>query len=273
MVSTQAGAARPRGRNGTVGYMAPEVCAGGARQTPAVDFFSLGCVLYELLYGRCPFRGSAAKEFRGGDDKKENMMLATRFMDPTFEAKVEPAAPAEPKDAAAKKLDDDDDDGDAEDDGEPPFEPSEPARDLVRALLAKDPARRLGSMAGALEVLAHGWFQLPEYLAAVEADAAAPPVAPKAAVNSDMWSNIERDNTLSSTLASAVKDARAKGKLAAAYDDWDFVHGAAFDADVVEFLRADKARPFDYEFANADEDAVAWDDSLRDHRSETCAIS
>ena len=128
-------------------------------------------------------------------------------------------------------------------------------------------------MAGALEVLAHGWFQLPEYLAAVEADAAAPPVAPKAAVNSDMWSNIERDNTLSSTLASAVKDARAKGKLAAAYDDWDFVHGAAFDADVVEFLRADKARPFDYEFANADEDAVAWDDSLRDHRSEACAIS
>ena len=109
----------------------------------------------------------------------------------------------------------------------------------------------------------------------MEADDLNPPLAPKASVNSDMWSNIERNNTLSSTLASAVKDARAKNQLSSAYDGWDFVNEDAFDADVLDFLQRDKAAPFDYAFVQEDcaTGALTWDDSLRDNRSETCTIS
>jgi serine/threonine-protein kinase len=48
---------------GSPGYMAPEQAAGQAKQLgPLADIYSLGAILYELLTGGAPFRGTTALE-------------------------------------------------------------------------------------------------------------------------------------------------------------------------------------------------------------------
>jgi len=49
--------------SGTPGYMAPEVMC---RQNHgvAVDYFALGIITYEFIYGRRPFAGKSRKEIR-----------------------------------------------------------------------------------------------------------------------------------------------------------------------------------------------------------------
>ena len=44
-----------RGRVGTVGYMAPEIID-NEKYTFSPDWFSLGCLVYEMIEGRAPFR-------------------------------------------------------------------------------------------------------------------------------------------------------------------------------------------------------------------------
>jgi serine/threonine-protein kinase len=42
---------------GTPGYMSPEQCL-GKQLSPASDIYSLGCLMYEVLTGKTPFRGN-----------------------------------------------------------------------------------------------------------------------------------------------------------------------------------------------------------------------
>lgn len=59
LLDEQGDRSRPGGLVGTVAYMAPEGVRSGTA-SPASDLFSLGVLLYELVTGRVPFRGSNA---------------------------------------------------------------------------------------------------------------------------------------------------------------------------------------------------------------------
>lgn len=109
---------------GTHEYLAPEIIAGEGHGN-AVDWWTLGIFLFELLYGRTPFRGS-------DNDKTLANVVAQALHFP----------------------DDDEDDETVLGPG-----PSAAAKDLIRGLLIKDPAKRMGSVRGAAEIKQHAFFR------------------------------------------------------------------------------------------------------------------
>jgi len=58
-----------RGRVGTVGYMAPEIID-NEKYTFSPDWFSLGCLIYEMIEGRAPFRQRKEKVKREEVDRR-----------------------------------------------------------------------------------------------------------------------------------------------------------------------------------------------------------
>ncbi|XP_014241720.1 G protein-coupled receptor kinase 2 [Cimex lectularius] len=75
-----------RGRVGTVGYMAPEVID-NERYTFSPDWFSFGCLVYEMIEGQAPFRARKEKVKREEVDrrvKSEQEKYSSKF---TEEAK------------------------------------------------------------------------------------------------------------------------------------------------------------------------------------------
>lgn len=75
-----------RGRVGTVGYMAPEVID-NERYTFSPDFFSLGCLVYEMIEGQAPFRARKEKVKREEVDRRVRETQETYSSKFTDEAK------------------------------------------------------------------------------------------------------------------------------------------------------------------------------------------
>ncbi|GKU96141.1 hypothetical protein SLEP1_g9412 [Rubroshorea leprosula] len=100
---------------GTEEYIAPEIIT-GAGHSSAIDWWALGILLYEMLYGRTPFRGKNRQKTFSNILRK----------DLTFPSSI-PVSLA--------------------------------ARQLVNALLNRDPVSRLGSNTGANEIKQHPFFR------------------------------------------------------------------------------------------------------------------
>ena len=62
-----------RGRVGTVGYMAPEIID-NEKYTFSPDYFSLGCLVFEMIEGRAPFRARKEKVKREEVDRRVKEM-------------------------------------------------------------------------------------------------------------------------------------------------------------------------------------------------------
>ncbi|CAO2824074.1 unnamed protein product [Amaranthus hypochondriacus] len=100
---------------GTHEYLAPEIIKGEGHGS-AVDWWTFGIFLYELLYGRTPFKGA------GNEETLANVVLQNlKFPDSPLV--------------------------------------SLQARDLISALLVKEPDNRLGTERGAAEIKQHPFFE------------------------------------------------------------------------------------------------------------------
>ncbi|KAL1953883.1 hypothetical protein VTO42DRAFT_2069 [Malbranchea cinnamomea] len=107
---------------GTEEYIAPEVIQGNGH-TSAVDWWTLGILIYEMLYGTTPFKG-----------KNRNATFANILRDEvTF-----------PDHPGAQQI-------------------SNVCKSLIRKLLIKDETRRLGARAGASDVKAHPFFRTTQW--------------------------------------------------------------------------------------------------------------
>ncbi|KAL1642363.1 serine/threonine protein kinase, AGC [Diplodia intermedia] len=107
---------------GTEEYIAPEVIK-GCGHTSAVDWWTLGILVYEMLYGTTPFKG-----------KNRNATFANILRDDV----------PFPEGSGAPQI-------------------SNLCKSLIRKLLIKDEMRRLGSRAGASDVKAHPFFRTTQW--------------------------------------------------------------------------------------------------------------
>lgn len=112
---------------GTEEYIAPEVIMGHGH-TAAVDWWTLGILLYEMLFGTTPFKGSSR-------NKTFNNILKH---DVTFP---------------------DSNSGNGNDNNNNYQQISSNCKNLIRQLLIKDEHKRLGSKLGAGEIKNHAYFK------------------------------------------------------------------------------------------------------------------
>lgn len=145
------------GRCGTRGYWAPEMLLrdeNGNRlvYNQTVDWWSYGCLVYELLYGKCPFRTSKAKALH--EDKQQAYDKATLELTPAYDPKY--------------------------------FSPE--AAELIQHLLIRDPTKRLGAK-GAEEVKRMRFFSSIDW-AQMEQMQIPPPFVPDNEINAASQADI-----------------------------------------------------------------------------------
>ncbi|XP_068647397.1 protein kinase PINOID 2-like [Aristolochia californica] len=114
--------ARSKSFVGTHEYLAPEVIAGSGHGS-AVDWWTLGVFLFELLYGTTPFKGE-------NNEKTLINIIKRPLIFPKLALKSS-------KDA----------------------EELAKAQDLISKLLVKNPKKRLGSSKGSVEIKRHEFFK------------------------------------------------------------------------------------------------------------------
>lgn len=107
---------------GTREYLAPEVIQGLGHGS-AVDWWTFGVFLYELLHGKTPFEGDS-------DEKTLRNILQEPL---SF-----------PRTSSSNGID---------------CEEMGKARDLMRKLLVKNPKKRIGSLWGSVEIKRHEFFK------------------------------------------------------------------------------------------------------------------
>ena len=127
---------------GTEEYIAPEVIK-GCGHTSAVDWWTLGILIYEMLYGTTPFKG-----------KNRNATFANILRDDVPFPEGSGAPPVtkyvfSPYAENFLRL--------------TCFFPSSLCKSVIRKLLIKDEARRLGSRAGASDVKVHPFFRTTQW--------------------------------------------------------------------------------------------------------------
>ncbi|XP_020588367.1 serine/threonine-protein kinase WAG1-like, partial [Phalaenopsis equestris] len=103
---------------GTHEYLPPEI-VGGAGHGNGVDWWAFGVFIYELIYGRTPFKGGSKEA-----TLKNILTREVRFPDGGSDERRAAVA----------------------------------ARDLISRLLERDPRRRIGSVKGATEIKQHPFF-------------------------------------------------------------------------------------------------------------------
>ncbi|ETL79794.1 AGC/GRK/BARK protein kinase [Phytophthora nicotianae] len=145
------------GRCGTRGYWAPEMLLrdeNGNRlvYNQTVDWWSYGCLVYELLYGKCPFRTSKAKALH--EDKQQAYDKATLELTPAYDPKY--------------------------------F--SSEAAELIQRLLIRDPTKRLGAK-GAEEIKRMRFFSSIDW-AQMEQMQVPPPFVPDNEINAASQADI-----------------------------------------------------------------------------------
>ncbi|KAM7254264.1 hypothetical protein ACFE04_031946 [Oxalis oulophora] len=107
---------------GTHEYLSPEMILGKSHGS-GVDWWAFGVFLYELLFGKTPFRGQS--------NEKTLKNIVEKPLD--F-----------PKVCSRNKRD---------------YEEIKNAQDLIRKLLVKDPRKRLGNICGSAEIKKHQFFK------------------------------------------------------------------------------------------------------------------
>ncbi|KAF4377762.1 hypothetical protein F8388_011515 [Cannabis sativa] len=107
---------------GTHEYLAPEVISGQGHGSP-VDWWTLGVFLYEMLYGRTPFKG----------ENNEKTLVNILKQPLTF-----------PRTGVSSAKE---------------YEELVRVQDLISKLLVKNPKKRLGSLKGSVEIKRHEFFK------------------------------------------------------------------------------------------------------------------